>query len=136
MKNPGYVGTPTSARFCFCPTTVKAGDLVLVGVEPACALNDYQANTGGATFYFSGSLTGTVRGSSSHSPITPAAINPGDALYASGTSVPVTGGPTFTTELWISADSSDTPFGFLDPSYVQVASGATDTQALIRLSVG
>ncbi len=130
------MGTPTSQRFCLCPTTVKSGDLVLIGSEPACALNDYQSSTGGATFYFSGSFNGTVEGSSTHSPITGLAINPGDKLYASGTSVPVTGGPTFTTALWISGDSADVPFGFLDPTYVPVASGATDTQALIRLSVG
>ncbi len=136
MKNQTLQGTPTSARFSLCPSTVQAGDLVLIGGEPACALNDYQANSGGATFYYSGTFTGTVEGSSTHSPITGVAINPGDKLYASGTSVPVTGGPTFTTALWISADSSDVPFGFLDPSDVGIASGATSTTAQIRLSVG
>ena len=66
MKNQVFMGTPTSPRFCLCPSTVKSGDLVLVGSEPACALNDYQANTGGATFYFSGTFSGTVIGSSTH----------------------------------------------------------------------
>jgi len=133
MKNQVYQGTPTSPRFCLCPSTVKAGDLVLVGSEPACALNDYQANTGGATFYFSGTFTGTVYGSSTHSPITGEAINHGDKLYASGTLDATT---NVTTGLWISADSSDTPFGYLDPSGNDIASGATDTAALVRLSVG
>ena len=50
MKNQLLVGSPNSARFAACPSTVKSGDLVLVGAQPACALNDYQANTGGATF--------------------------------------------------------------------------------------
>ena len=133
MKNQVYQGTPTSPRFCKCPTTVNAGDLVLVGQEPACALNNYQANSGGATFYFSGSFTGTVEGSSSHSPITGAAINYGDKLYASGT---LDSSTNVTTGLWISADSSDVQFGYLDPSGPLVSSGATVTTAVIRLSVG
>lgn len=133
MKNQVYVGTPTSARFCLCPSTVKSGDLVLVGAEPACALNDYQSNTGGATFYFSGTFTGTVIGSSSHSPYTPVAINYGDKLYASGTT---DGTTNVTTNLLITGTTSDVQFGFLDPSGPVVASGATNTAANIRLSVG
>ena len=133
MKNQVYQGTPTSPRFCKCPVTVKAGDLVLVGKEPACALNDYQANSGGATFYFTGTFAGTVEGSSSHSPITGEAINPGDKLYASGTPDLVT---NVTTHLWISADPSDDFFGYLDPSGDAVGSGHTVTDAMIRLGAG
>ena len=133
MKNQVYMGTPTSPRFVACPTTVKAGDLVLVGAEPACALNDYQSNSGGATFYFSGTFTGTVIGSSSHSPYTGLAINPGDKLYASGTLDTPT---NVTTGLLITGDSSDTPFGYLDPTGPGVSSGATNTSANIRISVG
>lgn len=132
MKNQVYQGTPTSARFCACPSTVKAGDLVLVGAEPACALNDYQANQGGATFYFNGTFLGTVIGSSTHSPYTGAAINPGDKLYASGT---LDTGTNVTTGLLITVDASDTPFGHLDPTYGnKVSSGATNTAAPVRLS--
>lgn len=133
MKNQVYMGTPTSPRFVTCPTTVKAGDLVLVGSEPACALNDYQSNTGGATFYFSGTFSGTVVGSTSHSPYTPAGIKPGDKLYASGTLDTAT---NVTTGLFISATSTDTPFGYLDPTGPAISSGATSTSANIRLSVG
>ncbi len=133
MKNQTFAGTPTSARFCLCPTTVKAGDLVLVGAEPACALNDYQANTGGSTFYFSGTFTGTVIGSSSHSPYTGEAINYGDKLYASGTLDVTT---NVTTGLLITGTTSDAAFGFLDPTGPVVGSGATVTTANIRLSVG
>jgi len=134
MKNQLLQGTSTSPRFCACPSTVKAGDLVLVGSEPACALNDYQANSGGATFYFSGTFTGTVYASSSHSPITGAAINLGDKLYASGT---LDSGTNVTTALWISADSSDTPFGYLDPQLgTAMLSGSTNTAQAIRLAVG
>jgi hypothetical protein len=133
MKNQVFQGTPTSPRFCLCPTTVNAGDLVLVGSEPACALNNDQSNLGGATFYFSGTFTGTVVGSSTHSPYTPLAINYGDKLYASGTLDTAT---NVTTGLLITGDASDTPFGFLDPSGPVIASGATNTAANIRLSVG
>ena len=134
MKNQLLVGTPTSARFCVCPSTVHSGDLVLIGSEPACALNDYQVNTGGATFYFSGTFSGTVQASSSHSPITGVAINLGDKLYASGTLDSIT---NVTTALWISADSSDTPFGYLDPQAgTAMTSGTTNTAQAIRLSVG
>lgn len=136
MKNQVYQGTPTSPRFCLCPDTVKAGDLVLIGDQPACALNDYQSNSGGATFYFSGTFTGTVRGSSTVSPITGEAILPGDPLYASGTATPVSGGPTVTVDLWISATDTDTPFGNLDPTGPGVGSGSVVTDAMVRLSVG
>ena len=129
MKNQVYSGAPTNPRFVTCPTTVKAGDLVLVGTAPACALNDYQSVSGGATFYFSGSFTGTVIGSSSHSPYTPVAINPGSPLYASGTLDSAT---NVTTGLLITATTSDTPFGRIDESGPGVSSGATNTAAIIR----
>ena len=133
MKNQVFMGTPTSPRFVLCPSTVKSGDLVLVGKNPACALNDYQSNSGGATFYFSGTFTGTVIGSSSHSPYTPEAINPGDSLYASGTLDAAT---NVTTGLLITGTTSDTPFGHLDDTGPGVGSGATNTAANIKLSVG
>lgn len=130
MKNQVFTGTPTSPRFALCPSTVRAGDLVLIGVEPACALNDYQAATGGATFYFNGTFSGTVVGSSSHSPYTPVAIKPGDQLYASGTLDSTT---NVTTALLISVTTTDAPYGVLDPSQTGgVASGTTDTSAYVR----
>jgi hypothetical protein len=130
MKNQVYMGTPTSPRFFACPSTVKSGDLVLIGKQPACALNDYQSNSGGATFYFTGTFTGTVVGSSTHSPYTPEAINPGDQLYASGTLDTPT---NVTTNLLITGTTSDTPFGHLDPTGSAVGSGSTNTAANIRL---
>ena len=131
MKNQLLVGSPNSARFAACPSTVKSGDLVLVGAQPACALNDYQANTGGAPFYFSGTYSGTVQASSTHSPVTGAAIGVGDKLYASGTLDTPT---NVTTGLWISVDSSDTPFGFVDPQLgVAQLSSVVNTAQAIRL---
>ena len=133
MKNQVYQGTPTSPRFVLCPTTIQAGDIVIIGTQVACALNDYQSVSGGATFYFNGSFTGTVHGSSTESPFTPAAIGPGESLYATGTTE-VVGATTFITGLEITADSADHLVGVLDESYTSgVASGATDTAALIRI---
>ena len=127
MKNQLKTGTPTSPRFAKCPTTVKSGDAVLIGAEAAVALNDYQSNTGGATFYTNGSFSLTVNGSSTHSPLTGLAINPGDKVYASGT---LDAGTNVTTGLFLSGDSSDTVFGILDVDQTAVGSGATVTAAV------
>jgi hypothetical protein len=130
LKNQIYQGPPTNPRFALCPTTVNPGDLVLIGTAPACALNGYQANQGGAVFYFAGTFTGTVIGSSSHSPYTGEALGPGSPLYASGTYDPVT---NVTTNLLITGTTSDTPFGRIDESFsAGVAPGATNTATPIR----
>lgn len=133
MKNQVYTGTPTSRRFALCPTTVKAGDPVLLGKIPAVALDDYQSVTGGTTFLLNGTFALTVIGQTAESPAVHAAINPGDKLYATGTLDVTT---NITTGLTIDANSSNTFFGNLDPSYVQVASGATDTVAQVQLVTG
>ena len=80
MKNQLYTGTPTSPRFVLLPTTVKAGDALLVGVDPCVALDDYQTVSGGATCYFNGSFSLTVVAKSSLSPSTGKAIKPGDPI--------------------------------------------------------
>ena len=126
MKNQIYTGTPTSRRQASCPTTVKAGDAVLLGKVPAVALDDYQAGIGGTTFDLNGTFGLTVVGTSSHSPYTPAAINPGDKLYASGTFDAAT---NVTTGLLISVTTSDTPFGVLDPTGPAIGAGNTNTYA-------
>jgi predicted RecA/RadA family phage recombinase len=131
MKNQAFQGTPSSPRFALCPSTVKAGDAVLLGKIPAFALNDYQSNTGGATFYTNGTFYTTVVGTTSHSPYTGAAIAPGALLYASGVLDNTT---NVTTGLLISATSGDTAFGTLDPSYsAGVGSGLTVTSAPVRI---
>ena len=136
MKNQVFTGTPTSRRFALCPTTIKAGAPVLLGnpsngtVTPAFALDDYQSATGGTTFLLNGTFATTVVGSTSHSPYTGHQINPGDQLFASGTFDATT---NLTYNLLITADSSDSPFGHLDPSYVDVGSGLTDTAAEVQI---
>ena len=114
MINQVYTGTPTSRRFALCPTTVKAGDAVLIGKEPAFALDDYQAVTGGSTFLMNGTFTYSVTAKSSLSPSTGAAIKPGDILYADGgTTDTVT---NVTTGFTLDANTGGTAFGWLDPS--------------------
>jgi len=130
VKNQFYTGTPTSRRFAPCPTTVKAGDPVLLGKVPAFALDDYQAVTGGTTFMLNGTFTTTVIAESSVSPVVGAQVNPGDALYARGTLDATT---NVTTGLTITATSGDTPFGHLDPSDNKILSGVTNTAALVLL---
>jgi hypothetical protein len=134
MINQAFTGTPTAYRFAKCPTSVVAGQPVLLGVIPAVALTSYSALTGGAVFYFNGSFFLTVVGESVVSPQTTHKINPGDKVYASGGSLDA---PTnVTTGFTITAVTTDTFFGNLDPNYVAVAAGATDTQAIVQLVVG
>src|SRR5690242_3814325 len=132
MKNQVYSGTPTSRRFALCPSTVKAGDAVLVGKMPAVALNDYESNLGGAVFSFGGSFNLTVIGQTVASPQTAAAIKPGDKVFAVGTLDSTT---NVTTGLTLDGATGGTLFGTIDPSYTSgVSSGATDTNAVVKLA--
>jgi predicted RecA/RadA family phage recombinase len=133
MLNQVYNGTATSRRFAACPSTVKAGDAVLLGSIPAVALDNYQTNEGGTTFLLGGTFALTVIGQTAESPAVNAAIKPGAKLYATGTLDSAT---NITTGLTIDANSSNTFFGYLDPSYVSVGSGATDTNAQVMLGGG
>ena len=132
MKNQVFAGPPTAPRFSLCPSTVKAGDLVLVGTAPACALNDYQSNSGGATFYYEGTFTGTVIAVSQISPPVNVALGPGAALYATGTLDAAT---NVTTGLTISGASTGTAFGRIDMTGPGLSSGTTNTAANIRLGL-
>jgi len=131
MKNQVYTGTPTSRRFVVCPSTVVAGDAVLVGSYSAVALNSYQSNTGGAVFDFSGSFALTVNAWTGSSPLTGSAVNPGDKVYASGGTLDAT--TNVTTGISLSKNTGGTLFGHLDPSGTIIASGATDTAATVAL---
>jgi predicted RecA/RadA family phage recombinase len=134
MTNQIYTGTPTSRRFALCPTTVKAGDFVLLGTIPAVALDSYQSNTGGSTFLLNGTFALTVVGQTVESPQTTHKINPGDKLYATSGTLDAT--TNVTTGMTIDANSANTLIGRLDPTYVAVSAGATDTAAWVTLNVG
>lgn len=131
MKNQLLLGTPTSVRGAACPSTVLAGDAVLIGAIPAIALNSYSADTGGTNFYVNGTFALTVIAATVISPQTGSAVKAGDQLYATGTLDTAT---NVTTGLTISKASGGTPFGKLDPQLgVTIASGQTDTAAAVRL---
>lgn len=131
MKNQFYTGTPTSRRFALCPTTVLAGDPVLLGTEPGVALDNYQANLGGTTFLLNGTFILTVIARSSESPVVTAGIKPGDNLYAVGTLDSAT---NVTTGLTIDKNSaSGIRFGNLDPSGTAITAGNTDTAAEVKI---
>lgn len=130
MKNQVYTGTPTSRRFAPCPTTILAGDPVLIGDIPAVALNDYQSVTGGTVFLLNGSFTLTVVAVTQISPAVGAAMKPGDNVYAVGTLDSTT---NITYDLTLSATTGDTFFGRLDPSGSGISSAATDTEAIVIL---
>ena len=132
MKNQYFAGTPTMARFAKCPSTVKSGDAVLVGSEPAVALDDYQANELGTTFYFGGSFNLTVVGATVLSPASNAALGPGHKVYYDGGTLD--SATNVTTGGTLDGASGSPLFGFIDPSYVSgVSSGVTDTAAIVRL---
>ena len=134
MKNQKLLGTPTSPRFAACPTTVTSGMPVLIGNEPAVALDDYQSNLGGTTFYFAGTYGLTVIGRSSESPVVTAAIKFGDKIYAVGTLDSAT---NVTTGLTLDANSSSgVLFGYLDPQCNAsiITAGTTNTDAGVKLA--
>ena len=130
MKNQYFQGTPTTPRFALCPTGITAGMPVLIGDQPAVAVDNYQSNEGGTTFYFTGSFLLSVIAVTQISPAVNAAAKPGDALFARGTLDTTT---NVTYNLTISLTPGDAPFGHLDPSDPGISSGATDTAAIVRL---
>ncbi len=130
MKNQYYSGTNVSRRFALCPTTVLAGDPVLIGTIPGVALDNYQANTGGTTFLCNGSFVLTVIAATVVSPITGSTVNPGDKLYVTGSLDSAT---NITTSLVISKATGGTLFGHLDPSASAITSATTSTSAVVVL---
>jgi predicted RecA/RadA family phage recombinase len=131
VKNQALTGTPTSRRFALCPTTVKAGDAVLLGGIPAFALDDYQTLTLGTTFLTNGTFSYSVTAKSSLSPSTGKAINPGDPLYYDGGTLDAT--TNVTTGGTIDANSSATAFGSLDPEQIKILTTVTNAAAWVRI---
>lgn len=133
MKNQVLTGAPTSRRFALCPTTVLAGDAVLLGGIPAVALDNYQSLTGGTTFLLNGTFSLSVTAKSSLSPSVSAVINPGDKVYYDGGTLDAT--TNVTTGGTIDKNSSTgTLFGNLDPETTAVSSGTTSTSAWVRIN--
>jgi hypothetical protein len=138
MVNQVFTGTPTSRRFALCPSSIVAGQPVLIGgVLPAIAMDNYQINTGGTTFLLGGSFNLSVYGQTG-SPLTNAAIFPGGQVYAeNATQDPVTG-ISYNFILTGYSGAGSVLFGYVDPEYTQgVLSGlAPDTAAIVMLVRG
>ncbi len=73
---------PGDANFFLCPSTVLAGDAVLIGARPAIALDSYNATSGGTVFRFAGTYNLTVVAATVLSPLTGVAIKQGQKIYA------------------------------------------------------
>jgi predicted RecA/RadA family phage recombinase len=136
MTNQVLTGTQTSRRFCLCPSSIIAGQAVLLGgVLPAVALDSYQANEGGTTFLLNGSFNLPVYGQSVLSPPTNHAIPPGAKVYADGGTTDATTGVLYNFSLDANS-STGVLFGYVDPQYsAGILSGlAPDTAASVLLA--
>ena len=129
MTNQDKTGTPTSRRFEYCPTTVLAGDPVLIGTLPGVALNSYQASTGGAVFLLNGSFFLPVTGATQLSPAVNHALKPGDKVFADGGTLDAT--TNVTTGFTLDGNTGGTFFGRIDPSDPGVGSGVTGTPSVL-----
>ncbi len=128
MKNQYYTGTNVSRRFALCPTTIKAGDPVLIGTIPGVALDDYQSNTGGTTFLCNGSFLLPVIAATVVSPMTGSKVQPGDKLYVTGSTDSTT---NIVSSLVISKATGGVLFGHLDPSSAEVPTTTTATVPVV-----
>ena len=120
---------PANARPYPCPTTVLAGDAVLIGKLPGVAVDSYNPNTGGTVFRLSGTFALTVIAATVVSPITGSQVNPGDLIYDTGTLDSTT---NVTTALVLSKAAGGTLFGTYDDT-TPITSGTTDTSAAVKL---
>jgi predicted RecA/RadA family phage recombinase len=132
VKNQLFTGTPTSRRFALCPTTVKAGDPVLLGSEPAVALDDYSPLTGGTTFLMGGTFNLNVLGSTAASPVSGHVLKQGDKVYYEGgvldSATNVTTGGT------LDAASASPLFGYIDPGDLATVGSTLTVNIGVRLA--
>lgn len=131
MINQVKIGVPQNNRWFPCPSAVTSGMPVLIGTMAAVAMDAYDSSTGGTTFCLDGSYSLTVIAHSTQSPVSGLAVNPGDELYASGTLDATTG---ITYSLTIDKTRGNCPFGNYEGT--GIASGVTDTTAVVRLKQG
>jgi len=130
MLNEIFQDRPGNARFYACPSTVVAGDPVLVGaILPGVALETYNATKGGAVIRLSGTYALTAIAATVVSPVTGSELKEGEWVYATGTTDATTG---MMTGLTLSKASAGVKFGTYD-SPTSVASGVTSTSARIKL---
>lgn len=134
MMNQLYTGTPSSRRNVQLPSSVSAGDLVLVGQIPAVALDAYQAAVTGATVLMNGSFNLFVISRSANSPLVNTSIKPGDKLYVSGGTLDATTNVRYGGT--IDANPSGTFIGYYDPTQAAMTSGAGATVGVLLGNLG
>lgn len=117
------------AQFFPCPSAVTAGMIVMIGLLPAVAVDDYNAKNGGTTFRFAGVFGLTVVAATIVSPVTGSTVNPGDKIYATGT---LDNATNITYNLTLSKATGGTPIGVYAGT-VALASGTTNTGAAVKL---
>lgn len=138
MVNQALTGTPTSRRFALCPSSIVSGQPVLIGgVLPAVAMDNWQADTGGTTFLLGGSFNLPVYGLSVLSPPSNHAAPPGAYVYADGGTTDATTGILYGFSLDFNS-STGVLFGHVDPEYSQgiLAGLSPDTAAIVLLPHG
>lgn len=123
MLNQVKMGQPFTDRFIPLPSACIPGMPILVGTLPGVVKNGYDSATGGGVVEFSGSFALTVIAATVVSPITGAAVNPGDKIYATGTTDPTT---NVTYNLTLSKATGGMLFGNLDQA-ASLAAGTTGT---------
>lgn len=133
MKNQVYTGTPTSRRQVVLPSTILAGDPILVGILPGVCLDNYQTNVAGATVLFNGSFTLSVTAKSSFSPSVGAALKVGDKVYADGGTLDTATNVRYGFTLDANS-STGILFGEIDASGAAILASATDTAATVKLA--
>jgi len=132
MLNELRQDRPGNARFYLCPSTVLAGDLVLIGPDlPGVAVDDYNPNTGGTVFRLSGTFALPVLAATTNSPLVGSTVLQGDKIYLNGGTQDGTTG--ITTGGTLSKQSAG---GSLVGSYddtESITSGTTNTEAAVKL---
>ncbi len=129
MRNERYQERAANARFYACPSTIVAGDPVLIGGLPGVALESYSAAKGGTTFRFSGTYKLPVHAATSVSPAVGSAMKQGDTIYAAGTLDAAT---NVTHGLTLSKDTGGVKFGTYDDP-TEVTSGTLASEAPVKL---
>lgn len=122
---------PADANFFLCPSTVLAGDAVLIGARPAVALDSYNSTSGGTVFRFAGTYNLTVVAATVLSPLTGAACKQGQKIYAD-TNGTLDGATNVYYGFTLDLATGGTLFGALDQSTALVT-GTTNANTAVAL---
>jgi predicted RecA/RadA family phage recombinase len=134
MLNEVQQDRPGDARGYLCPSTVRAGDLVLIGgLMPAVAMDDYNSRTGGTNFRLAGTFRLPVHAATVVSPLTGSKVLQGDKVYAGGGTTDATTGVK--TDLTLSKASGGVFIGTYD-DIEPIEASDTEPLAPVKLKEG